>query len=214
MKVVIIGHGGHSKVVTDIIKLTKDLHIIGYLDNKYEKIQVMNQLICAPLSAIYDLKKQYGDMKFVIAIGDNRIRKMIADMLKISEKEFLTVIHPTSSVSQSVKIGNGTVVMPNTIINADTIIGNHCIVNSGSVVEHDSILEDFVHVCPNSTITGTVTIGEGCMVGSGATIIPNKRIGEWTTIGAGATVTDDLPSNCLAVGTPAKTKMRNQIIVG
>lgn len=214
MKVVIIGHGGHSKVVTDIVESTKDLQIIAYLDNKYEEVQVMDQFICAPLSVIDDLKKKYGDIKFVIAIGDNRIRKMIADMLKISEKEFLTVIHPTSIVSQSVKIGNGTVVMPNTIINADTIIGNHCIVNSGSVVEHDSILEDFVHVCPNSTITGTVKIGEGCMVGSGATIIPNKRIGEWTTIGAGATVTDDLPSNCVAVGTPAKIKIKDKLIVG
>ncbi|MFV2047197.1 acetyltransferase [Metabacillus litoralis] len=214
MKIIIIGHGGHSKVVTDIVHATKGLHMIGYLDNKYEKVQVMNHVIYAPLHAVHDLKKKIGEIKFVIAIGDNKIRKMIVEKLKITEKEFITVIHPTSVVSPSAKVGSGTVVMPNTIINADTIIGNHCILNSGSIVEHDGTIEDFVHICPNSTIAGTVTIGEGCMVGSGATIIPNKKIGEWTTIGAGATVTKDLPSNCLAVGTPAKAKMKDKIIVG
>ncbi len=214
MNVLIIGHGGHSKVVTDIVRATKEFHIIGYLDNKYEKVQVMNHVIYAPLSAVNELKEEYGDIKFVIAIGDNRVRKGIVDMLSLTDKEFISVIHPTSSVSPSAKIGNGTVLMPHTIINADTMIGNHCIINSGSVVEHDSILEGFVHLCPKSTITGTVLIGEGCMVGSGSTVIPNKKIGEWTTIGAGATVIHDLPPNCVAVGTPAKVKMKNHIVVG
>ncbi|MEH7380038.1 acetyltransferase [Bacillus sp. JJ1533] len=214
MKVVIIGHGGHSKVVTDIIQATQGLHIIAYLDNKYEKTQLINHVTYAPQSAVNDLKEEYGDIKFVIAIGDNRVRKMIVEMLKLTEREFITVIHPTSSVSPSAKIGNGTVVMPNTIINADSIIGNHCIINSGSIVEHDSLVDDFVHLCPNSTIAGTVMVGEGSMVGSGATIIPNKKIGEWTTIGAGATVINDLSSNCVAVGTPAKSKLKSQINVG
>ncbi|MGQ4665877.1 acetyltransferase [Metabacillus halosaccharovorans] len=214
MKVLIIGHGGHSKVVTDIVRANNNLHIIGYLDNKYEKVQVMNHIICAPLSAIQDLKEEYRDIKFVIAIGDNKIRKMIIEMLKLTDREFISVIHPTSCVSPSAEIGNGTVVMPNTIINAGTMIGNHCIINSGSVVEHDCILEDFVHICPNSTIAGTVTIGEGCMVGCGATIIPNKNVGEWTTIGAGSAVIDHLPANCIAVGTPAKSIVNNQMRTG
>ncbi|QOR65488.1 acetyltransferase [Cytobacillus suaedae] len=214
MKIVIIGHSGHSKVITDIIHATKGLHIIGYLDNKYETVQVKNDVIYAPQSAINDLKKEYGEIKFVIAIGDNRIRKMMVEMMKLTENEFITVIHPSSSVSPSAKIGRGTVVMPKTIINADSVIGNHCIINSGAIVEHDCIVEDFVHLCPNSTITGTVKVAEGCMLGSGATIIPNKIIGEWTTIGAGSTVIDHLPANTVAVGSPAKTIVKNQMKTG
>jgi acetyltransferase EpsM len=214
MKIVIIGHGGHSKVITDIIHATEGLHIIGYLDNKFETVSVKNNVIYAPQSAITDLKKKYEDIKFVVAIGDNRIRKMLVEMMKVTESEFLTVIHPTSSISPSAKIGNGTVVMPKTIINADSIIGDHCIINSGAVVEHDCIVEDYVHLCPNSTITGTVKLGEGCMLGSGATIIPNKIIGEWTTIGAGSTVIDHLPANSVAVGSPARTIVKNQMRTG
>jgi acetyltransferase EpsM len=214
MKVVVIGHGGHSKVVSDIIRATKDLQIIGYLDNKYEKIQVMDNIICGPVGAAKQLKEENDNVKFVMAIGDNKVRKLVVEKLGISTNDYLTIVHPNASISPSAKIGYGTVVMPQAVINADVIVGNHCIINSCSVVEHDSLLNDFVHLCPNSTIAGTVEIHEGSCVGSGATIIPNRRIGEWTMIGAGATVINHLPANCLAVGTPAKVKMNNKVNAG
>lgn len=214
MKVVVIGHGGHSKVVSDIIRATKGLQIFGYLDSKYERIQVINNLMYGPIEAARTLKEKCHDVKFVMAIGDNKARKIVVDILDLSEHHFVTIIHPSASISPSAKIGNGTVVMPQAVINADVIIGDHCIINSCSVVEHDSLLEDYVHLCPNSTIAGTVKMHVGSCVGSGATVIPNKRIGEWTMIGAGATVINDLPANCLAVGTPAKVKIENKVNLG
>ncbi|MGG1399961.1 acetyltransferase [Bacillus salipaludis] len=214
MKIIVIGHGGHSKVISDIIRAIKGLQIIGYLDKKYERIQVINSLIYGPVEAAKQLIEEYEDIKFFIAIGENRSRKAVVEELGFSRRHFVTVTHSTASISPSAKIGFGTVVMPQAVINADVVIGNHCIINSGSVVEHDSLLEDFVHLCPNSTITGTVKMGEGSCVGSGATVIPNIRIGEWSMIGAGATVIDHLPANCLAVGTPAKVKMNNKVNEG
>ncbi|MBD8071312.1 acetyltransferase [Bacillus sp. PS06] len=208
MKVVVIGHGGHSKVVTDIIKLTKGLDITGYLDDKYEKTQIINNIIHGPISAVSDMKELDENIRFVVAIGDNLMRKTVVEMLNLPNSQFVTVIHPTASISSSAKIGNGTVIMPQVVVNADTMIGNHSIINSGSVVEHDCLLEDYVHLCPKSVITGNVTLCEGAFVGSGATIIPNKRIGDWVTIGAGATVINHIPPNCLAVGTPAKEKLK------
>lgn len=214
MKIVIIGHGGHSKVISDIIRAKKGLQIFGYLDNKYEQIRVTNSLIYGPVGAAHKLMEKYEEIKFLMAIGDNRIRETVVRNLGLLKEHFVTVTHPSSSISPSAKIGVGTVVMPHAVINADTVIGNHCIINSGSVVEHDSILEDFVHICPNSTIAGTAKIGEGSCVGIGATVIPNKRIGEWVIIGAGATVIDHLPANCVAVGTPAKVMKNNKVNEG
>jgi acetyltransferase EpsM len=214
MNVIVIGHGGHSKVVSDIIRTTNGLQIIGYLDNKYESIQVLNNLFFGPISAATQLKEEYKNVKFVMAIGDNKARKLVVEELGISIKNFLTLVHPSASISPSAKIGYGTVVMPQVVINADVVIGNHCIINSGSVVEHDSLLNDFVHLCPNSTVAGTVEMHEGSCLGSGSTIIPNRRIGEWTMIGAGSTVIDHLPANCIAVGTPAKVKIKNKVNAG
>ncbi|MEH7076826.1 acetyltransferase [Neobacillus drentensis] len=214
MNVVVIGHGGHSKVVSDIIRANKELQFIGYLDNKYERIQLMNNFIYGPVEAANQLKQEYNNLKFVMAIGDNKVRKSVVEKLGYSKSDFITIFHPSAYISPSAKIGHGTVIMPQAVINADVVIGDHCIINSCSVVEHDSRLEDYVHLCPNSTIAGTVEMGEGSCVGSGATIIPNISIGEWTMIGAGATVIDHVPSNCLAMGTPAKVKMINKMNVG
>ncbi|MBT2642194.1 acetyltransferase [Bacillus sp. ISL-41] len=214
MKVVLIGHGGHSKVISDIIRPIPELQIIGYLDNKYEVKQVINNVILGPVKAAKEIKDAHGNVKFIIAIGDNRTRKLIAEQLNFLSTDYISLAHQSASISPSVTIGYGSVIMPQAVVNSDAIIGNHCILNSCSVVEHDSILEDFVHICPNTTIAGTVKLGQGTFVGSGATVIPNKIIGEWSTIGAGATVIDHLPENCLAVGTPAKVKRKEKVNAG
>ncbi|MCM3724920.1 acetyltransferase [Neobacillus cucumis] len=214
MNIVVIGHGGHSKVVSDIIRANKGHQIIGYLDDKYEKIHMINNLIFAPVSEAVKINETFDDVKYVIAIGDNTARKSVVEKIGFPVKCFEPIIHPSACISPSAKIGPGTVVMPQAVINADVIIGNHSIINSCAVVEHDSLISDYVHLCPNTTIAGTVTIGEGTCLGSGGTIIPNKKIGEWTMIGAGATVIEDLPSNCLAMGIPAKVITTKQVNAG
>jgi acetyltransferase-like isoleucine patch superfamily enzyme len=57
---------------------------------------------------------------------------------------------------------------------------------------------------PSVNISGEVEIGDGVYCGTGAKIINQLTIGEGTIIGAGAVVSKSLPSNCTAVGIPAK----------
>ena len=49
-----------------------------------------------------------------------------------------------------------------------------------------------------------VTIGDNCWIGGNATILPGVKIGNNVTIGAGSVVVKDIPSDCVAVGNPAK----------
>ena len=49
-----------------------------------------------------------------------------------------------------------------------------------------------------------VTIKKGCWIASNVTICGGVTIGENTIVGAGSVVTRDLPSDCIAVGSPAK----------
>lgn len=51
---------------------------------------------------------------------------------------------------------------------------------------------------------GDVHIGDNCFIGFGTIILPNVHIGDECIIGAGSVVTKDIPSNCIAVGNPAK----------
>ncbi|MBD1378861.1 acetyltransferase [Metabacillus arenae] len=206
MKIAIIGNGGHSKVIQDIIDSIEGNQIIGYFDDMYKKLELKNNIYFGPVLSIKEIMNESYEFKIVISIGENKVRKSIAQKLSISNEYYATFIHKSAIVSSSAKIGYGTVVMPNVVINADTKIGNHAIINTSAVVEHDNSIGDFVHVSPNATLTGSVSIEDGAHIGAGATIIPDINIGKWAKIGAGATVIHNIPSYCTAAGVPAKVK--------
>lgn len=211
MKFVIIGHGGHSKVISDLVLASRENEIVSYLDDKFEELKMRGKAFYGPIGSLKELIKYFNELKIIIAIGNNLTRKMIVQKLNLPEEMYGTLIHTSAVVSPSAKIGNGTVIMPHAVVNADSQIGKHSIINTGSVVEHDCNLGDFVHISPQASMTGGVQIKEGASVGSGATIIPNSIIGEWSVIGAGATVISHIPSHCTAVGTPAKVKNKMEV---
>jgi acetyltransferase EpsM len=209
MRIAIIGQGGHSKVIQDIVQSNVGYQIVGYLDDKFKKVTIKDHVHIGPISSVYELIDQCNNIRFVIAIGNNKVRQSITQKLDLPVEYYATLIHKSAVISPSAKIGYGTVVMPHAIVNADTKIGHHTIINSCSVIEHDNTIGDFVHVSPNVTLAGDTKIEEGTHVGAGATVIPGVRIGSWSTIGAGATVINDLPANCTAVGVPARIKFNH-----
>ena len=75
---------------------------------------------------------------------------------KVKENGFSipTLIHPSSIISSSAIIEEGTVVIPNVVVNAKAYIGKCVILNSSCVVEHESIIGDFVHISPKVAIAG------------------------------------------------------------
>ncbi|QNF26195.1 acetyltransferase [Metabacillus elymi] len=208
MNIVIIGNGGHSKVVKDIILSNKTLNIVGYLDDKFEDYLIKDEMFYGPISAYKFLIDKFDEIKFIVAIGHNQTRKQIVEKINLDENFYMTHIHPTAIISTSAMIGKGTVIMANTVINAEAVIGDHVIVNTGSIIEHDNRVNDFAHVSPNATLAGCVQLGEGVHIGAGATLIPNVKIGNWAIIGAGATVINSITANTTAVGIPAKSSIK------
>lgn len=203
MNIVVIGEGGHSKVIRDIIRLNPLNQIVAMLDDKYSEFTCRDGLYQGPISAAHQLKDLGHKLKWVVAIGNNERRKSIVMKLRLPQEDYITLIHETAVISPSASLGHGSVIMANSVIHADAHIGDHAIVNTGSIVEHDCQIADYVHIAPKATLTGAVVIQEGSMIGAGATIIPSRRIGEWATVGAGATVIRDVPSFRTAIGTPA-----------
>ncbi|MCA1061468.1 acetyltransferase [Rossellomorea aquimaris] len=201
MRVVIIGNGGHSKVVQEMV-IRQGYSIHAIVDDKYGSERVIDGIVYAPLNSIHKMRDK--EMKVVVAIGHNMVRMHVVSKLKLPSEQYLTVIDPTAVVSNSAAVGCGTVVMPQAVINADAQIHDHCIINTGAVIEHDNSVWDYSHISPRATLTGNVTIDEGVHIGAGATVIPGMNIGEWSIIGAGATVIRSVPAYCKAVGTPAR----------
>jgi acetyltransferase EpsM len=200
---VVIGAGGHSKVVIDIINVCGEYEIIAILDDRYSELITEGSTIFAPISYSRQIILERNPY-FIIAIGNNIVRqKMTEELLRVSAK-FVTLIHPSAVISPSASLGEGTVVLPNAVVNSDAVIGRHVIINTSSVIEHDNIIEDYVHISPGTILTGNVQVGNGTHIGAGSTIIPGKKLGNWSIIGAGSTIITDIPDYVTAVGTPAK----------
>jgi serine O-acetyltransferase len=80
----------------------------------------------------------------------------------------------------------------------------------GIVIHGETHTGDDVHIDQCVTIGGSATrpgvptIGDNVYIGAGAKILGPIVIGSHTVIGANAVVVTDIPSNCLAVGVPAR----------
>lgn len=200
-KVVIIGAGGHAKVIADIIEKSGD-EIIGFLDDKIEK----NTIIIKDYKVIGDLNNRFtlaianSDYEFITAIGDNKKREEIS---KSPNLKFYTAIHPSAQIGLDVKIEEGTAIMANVCINSSARIGKHCIINTGAIIEHDNIIENFVHISPNSALGGTVRIGENTHIGIGSVVKNNITICKNCTVGAGAVVVKNIEKEGTYIGVPA-----------
>lgn len=196
----LFGASGHCKVIIDMFDYGEVSFIID--DNP-----LVDSIFNIPVFRTED-KIIASDERCIIAIGNNSIRKKIANNLNL---KFESKAHPKAIISKYSQIGEGTVVFGGAILNANSVIGKHCIVNTAAVIEHDCILADFVHLSPNASLAGNVIVGEGSHIGIGATVIQGVKIGKWVTVGAGAVVTKDIPDYAVAVGIPARViKINNK----
>lgn len=200
--VIIIGAGGHAKVIADIIYKSGD-NLIGFLDdnlaNKGKEIYLGKKVI-GTTKDIEIYNKNY----FIIGIGNNSIRKKINNENNL---KLYSAIHPSAIIAEDVKIGTGSVIMAGVVINPGTVIGKNCIINTSSSLDHDNLLEDYVHISPGAHLAGTVTIKEGTWICTGAVVKNNITIGKNNIIGAGCVVIKDIiEENGTYIGVPARRK--------
>jgi sugar O-acyltransferase (sialic acid O-acetyltransferase NeuD family) len=158
--------------------------------------ELLGVSVIGPLSAV---PKHAG--RAVIAIGNNQMRRRVADELK--ELEWVSAIHPAAVIHPSARIGGGTVVFAGALIQPDAQVGAHVIVNTAATIDHDCLIGDFSHLAPGVRLAGSVSIGEGAMLGIGSSVIPGVRIGEWSVVGAGSVVLKDVAPAVTVVGAPA-----------
>lgn len=198
-KVVIIGDGGHGKVIADIVRRSGDF-VVGFLDDA----AAAGEKICGiPVLGEIAAYTAFTDCEFVIGIGNSELRQRIAERLR--EVTWYTAIHPTAVVSDfDVTLGEGTVIMANAVIQPSATIGKHCIINTSSVVEHNNTIDDFSHISVGAKLGGNVHIGLHTWIGIGATVSNGISICDRCMIGAGAVVVKSITTPGTYLGVPAK----------
>lgn len=192
--IIIIGAGGHGKVVAELALLNK--YNYSFWDDSTQNI-FQSSIPISKRSLILP-----PDTNIVIGIGDNISRKRIS--FDYSNDYFINLVHPRSILSDDFKLGVGNVIMAAVSINPGVCIGNHNILNTGSVIEHDCKLGNYIHISPNATLCGNVIVNDGAWIGAGSTIIPGVKVGEGAIIGAGAVVLKDVLPYVTVVGNPAR----------
>ena len=198
-RLIIIGAGGHGKVIADAA-LKNGYTNICYIDD-HATGDVMGFPIIGTSADIECLNDDSTD--FITGIGNNDVRKTIAETYNVN---WVSIVHPSAQIGFDAEIGKGTVVMANAVVNVCAKIGEHCIINTGAIVEHDNVIENYAHISPNVALGGTVRIGSLTHVGIGATVKNNTDICSDCTIGAGAVVVKNIKEPGTYVGVPIRKK--------
>lgn len=206
MQAIIIGAGGHGKVVLDILRSASICEPVGFVDaNASLAGQIIGGLpVLGPINLLPKLRQQKKIKSAIVAIGDNRARIKYADLLREQGFDLINAIHPSASVSATASLGQNIVVAPHACICTEAKIADSAIINTAAVVDHECEIGAGAHICPGVHLAGRVRIGARAMIGIGANVIQCIAIGSDAIIGAGAAVIRDVPDGATAVGVPAR----------
>ncbi|MEI6321650.1 MAG: acetyltransferase [bacterium] len=202
-RIVIIGAGGHGKVVADLCDLLDKWCEIVFLDDRYPALEIWEEWqVIGRVSELSQLA--VGGCDFALGIGSNTARKELMDEVERCGGALPSLIHPRAVVSKRSLVGNGTVIFANAAVNIGTEIGKGDIINTGASVDHDCRLGAGVHICPGVHLAGSVCVGDLAMIGVGSSVKQGISIGAGAMVGAGAAVVSDIPQGCVVTGVPAK----------
>jgi len=206
MDIIILGAGGHGRVVLDILFQAQLHKPIGFLDNNkaLHGRRVDGLPVLGGIDQLVELKSR-GICGAVIAIGDNGVRRAMGDLLDRHEFEIISAIHPSAQLARNTTLGKGVVIAAGALVCAHCQIGDYAILNTGCIVDHESMIGTAAHVCPGVRLAGHVTVESGAFIGIGATVVQSVRVGLEAIVGAGAVVLQDVEPMTTVVGVPAKS---------
>jgi UDP-perosamine 4-acetyltransferase len=205
MQVVIIGAGGHGKVVLDILRAAGKYVPAGFVDadTTLAGMKVGGLPVFGPGNVLPKIRQQ-KIRHAIVAIGDNRTRQRYAALLREQGFELINAIHPPASVSAAAALGENVVIAAQATVCTEARLADCVIVNTSAVVDHECDVAEAVHVCPGAHLAGRVRVGAAAFIGLGANVIQCMTIGEHAVVGAGAVVIEDVPAYATAVGVPAR----------
>lgn len=208
MRVLIVGAGGHGRVVADILLCEREaggcVEPIGFVDDapglagaRFFGLPVHGPVVSSS-RIVHDA--------VIVAVGDNGVRAGLYERLRRAGERFVTARHPSALLARDVVLGSGVMVCAGVVVNCGTVIGANVILNTGATIDHDCTVADHVHIAPGTHLGGNVAVGDGAFLGIGSAVIPGRSIGAWSTVGAGALVHRDVTPGLTVVGVPAMAR--------
>ena len=205
---VILGSGGHCRVVLSILKMLPCYQILAIIElgepRKGESI--MGIPVIPNFDFVHSLCKT-SNIDVFIAVGDNNKRQYWREKIQDLNLSLPNLISPHALVDDTVELGDSNIICPRAFIGPQVKLGNNNLINTAAIVEHEVFICNDCHIAPSATIAGRTRLDNLCFVGAGATIIDSLSVAASSTIGAGAVLVRNVVSpGGTYIGVPARRK--------
>lgn len=203
MKTVLIGAGGHGRVLMEAVLPVRFDAILDSLPGLEEVFGVPVIGGDDKLAGLTSL----GFTHFVIGVGSARCCTLRARLFREALStglQPLTITHATAWASPSSEIAAGCQLLPRAVVHTQARLEANVLINTAAVVEHDCHIGSHSHIATGALICGGVIVGESCHIGAGAVIRQGVRMGRGCLIAAGAVVVKDVEDGQTVIGVPAR----------
>lgn len=205
-KLGIIGSGDLGQLIAYHAGASMNYCVAGFFDDFKEKNSTVSEVKI--LGGTNEVLMAFNNgiiEELIIGIGYKHfaLRKKIFNSF-FSKIPMANVIHPSSFIDPSCKIGTGVFILPGCVLDRNVVVKDNVLLNTGCVISHDSTIESHSFLSPAVKVAGFVTIGECCNIGINTTIIDNISIVPYSQTGGGAVIIKNISEPGLYVGNPAK----------
>jgi len=203
---IIIGAGGHSKVLVSTLKaMNKEILFITDNDMALSETKLLGVPVVGDDACIFSHSPESVELYLGVGTSNGcNHRKSIWNNFLQSGYNAGIAVHPSAIISEDVIIDHGAQVMAQATIQPGSHIEAFSIVNTGSQIDHDCTVGTFSHIGPGAVLCGDVSINDAAFIGAGATVIPGLTIGADSIIAAGSVVVKNIPASTKVGGIPAK----------
>lgn len=199
--IVIVGAGGLAKEIIGYLRECGSHRPVCLLQDAASGIAT-GEVLGVPVREL----SGYGGScrKALLAVGEPLHKRLIVEKCRAYGFDWVSFVHPSSSISPHAIIEGGSVVAPFAVVAGDARIAAFCLLNAGTAVAHDARIGSFTSLMPATVVAGNACLGREVMAGLGSRVLPGVTIGDRCRIAAGAAVYRDAAADHLLDGTPAR----------